>query len=225
MAGQTRRRAAREQAAHQALDLPRIGGADGVGDDQQIGPGIQQFMGEPLDHGRRYRPLEGALEGHGEIGLHAGAFGVAAGNNLASRGQGLVEAAVDVFAIHGLRRRHHHRDGVHAGGAGALVALDVRHQGAQFDARGRAQGACQGLGAGHLRDRSRGHETADFDMRQTGAEQRLHETPALRRAQRLVLVLQAVARPDFIEDNRVDERRAAHATAPCSRRPRRRSSL
>src|SRR5258708_3800595 len=68
----------------------------------------------------------------------------------------------------------------------------------------------------HLRDRFRRHEGTYLDRMQPRANQRLDEGNAIGNADRSLFILQAVARPDFDDADRVAHQTAAGSTSASS---------
>ena len=113
---------------------------------------------------------------------------------------GLVHPRIDVVAVERLRSGREHGDLQHAGLQRALEALEVGNQrGIPHAARAVNPGKHL-LGFRQLRNRLFRNERADLDRGQTRLGQTIDETDFRIRRERLGLVLQTIARTDFVND-------------------------
>ncbi len=85
-----------------------------------------------LDRRLWHRTLEGALEGHRQVGLHPRALAAAPLDDRPGHLEGLLQAHANVFLVHGLGGGDHHRHCLRARCPRQLGALHVRHQHTQF---------------------------------------------------------------------------------------------
>ena len=111
----------------------------------------------------------------------------------------LGDRAIDILAAEGLRRRAEHSDRVGLGRARALIAFHIGGQNGIGDALAALDARHHLVRRRHLRNPFRGNESPGLDALCASGRQTLDEFDLRLDADDLLLVLEAVARPDLVD--------------------------
>lgn len=191
---------ARDVAAdhlEQGTGLAGGAGADGVAERDLVAAHLEQLASHRGDLLRRHLAFVGAAEHAGHVTAHTDTLLAGGVHHRHEALEALGDRAVDVLLREGLAGGGEHRDFLHPGEHGRLEALHVGRQRGVGDAALLPDLGEHLGGAGHLRHPLGRDEAADLDVFETGGAQVVDQTHLVGDADRLFLVLQAVARADF----------------------------
>ena len=155
-----------EQVAHRA----RVGIADGVGDADAVGAGVEQRLHAAQHLGGLDLALDRAAERGADAAfeqrLRAGR--VARGADPAELGDHFVGRLAQVGEAVRMARRERHQQQIGFGVDRPFRALQVRHQHRDQEVRQRLRKGDQLRRVGQLRQQARRHERADLDLALAG---------------------------------------------------------
>ncbi|MNS56894.1 hypothetical protein D3C72_897670 [compost metagenome] len=188
---------ARKQLAHHV----RVGIADGIGQADAVGAGIEQRLHQPQYFIGVDMALQRAAECRADAAFdqRPGAAGIARGADARHVGNDFVGRLAQVGQAVRMAGRQRHEHQVRAAGQRILRAAQVRHQHRDEQTRQRARERDQLRGIGQLRQQVRRHERADFQLTQAGRVRAANPRFLAGRGQDGADALQAVAQTDFAD--------------------------
>ena len=172
-------------------------GADGVAERNFIAAHGEQLFGYCCDLLRRDLAFIRATEHAGHIAAHADAMLLGGFHHRHKALQALANRTVDVFLREGLAGGGEHRHFLHSSGQGILKTFEVRRQCRIANTRALLDLRKNLSRTGHLWHPLGRHEAAHLDIAEASGTQVVDQTHLVGDADRLFLVLQAVARADF----------------------------
>ncbi len=189
----------RGQGVEQGEDLAGRADADRVAERQLVDAQVEQRAGVAGDDGRLDGALPRVAEAHRQVPAHRQALATRPGDHGREHRQRLCDRAVQVLPGKGLGRAAEHRDLPDTGLERAVQTLLVRHEHRQPYATGRRSEQSQQLrGVGQLGHPGRRHEAGGLHRRVPGRQQAPDELGLHLDVDDALLVLQPVARSDFV---------------------------
>src|SRR5262245_51952675 len=179
-----------------ALDLPRRGDTDRVGEDDLLGFELPEVLHEARDDGRVDAALEGAAERNADRDrrLIRPCLDHGRGAEL-----GLLQRRIRVPLVERLGGREGHVHPVERARLEALEALLVEDQPRVLDPVAAVDSSDDLLGAGHLRHRVVADEADRLDSTKPGRSQSVDQLGPGPGRHDVLLVLEPVARPDVAD--------------------------